>query len=342
MPMSDNTPIKRRKMDQSCQTREHNCMNKSDAGSFNSTPIRLCQQNKLINYRVILARRGYLVHETLGSGSYSKVKRAVNMFCNGELTAVKIIDRQKAPNDYLERFLPRELEIWPHLRHQNLLQLQEVFQDGRRVYMITDFAPNGDVLKYIQDHGAVTEGQSKTWMWQICDAVKYMHNLNFAHRDLKLENLLLDSGMNIKVADFGFVRKNAGNSLSKTYCGSKSYAAPEILIGKPYKPKKSDVWALGVILYIIVTGKMPFDETKGTRHILKEQEALKLRWPKHNPVSEDLQLLVTNMFTWFFEKRPDIFSVMEDPWFMMKDEPVSNESSNTSLELKAGEPFLSP
>ena len=236
------------------------------------------------------------------------------MYQHQHVVAVKIIDRLKAPKDYQERFLPRELEIWPRLKHPHLLQLVEFFHDGRRVFMVTDFAPNGDVLKFIQSRGAVTEESAGKWMAQICDAVKYMHSLNIAHRDLKLENLLLDTNMNIKVADFGFVRKDAGISLSSTYCGSKSYAAPEILIGRPYNPKRSDIWALGVILYIMVTGRMPFDESKGTRHVLREQERLKLYWPQKISFTESLQKFVVDMFTWSYEKRPDIDGVLKDRW----------------------------
>lgn len=102
-------------------------------------------------------------------------------------------------------------------------------QDSQRVYMVLEYADGGDALKHIQLTGAISEELARTWTGQIISAVGYMHKLDIAHRDLKLENLLIDSSNNMKLCDFGFVREAAAGDLSQTYCGSKSYAAPEIL-----------------------------------------------------------------------------------------------------------------
>ena len=104
-----------------------------------------------------------------------------------------------------------------------------VVQDRQRVYMVLEYADGGDALKHIQSTGAISEDRARLWTSQIASAVRYMHDLDIAHRDLKLENLLIDSGDNIKLCDFGFVREATPGDLSQTYCGSKSYAAPEIL-----------------------------------------------------------------------------------------------------------------
>ena len=97
------------------------------------------------------------------------------------------------------------------------------------MYMVLEYADGGDALKHIQTTGALSEDRARMWTSQIASAVRYMHDLDIAHRDLKLENLLLDSSDNIKICDFGFVREATPGDLSQTYCGSKSYAAPEIL-----------------------------------------------------------------------------------------------------------------
>ena len=102
-------------------------------------------------------------------------------------------------------------------------------QDRQRVYMVLEYADGGDALKHIQSTGAISEDRARLWTSQIASAVRYMHDLDVAHRDLKLENLLIDSSHNIKICDFGFVREATPGDLSQTYCGSKSYAAPEIL-----------------------------------------------------------------------------------------------------------------
>ena len=209
-------------------------------------------------YRAVLAKKGFVVRDTLGAGTYSKVRWAYNLNHYTDKVAVKIIDRSKAPQDYQTRFLPRELRIWPKLHHRHLIHMYEYFEDSKRVYIIQEYAPGGDALKYIQSHGAVSEAWAKIWIRQIADAVKYLHQQDICHRDLKLENLLLDVYMNIKICDFGFVRDQCKHDMSKTYCGSKSYASPEILMGTPYEARKADIWAMGVILYIFVTGSYLF------------------------------------------------------------------------------------
>ncbi|KAK3611336.1 hypothetical protein CHS0354_029988 [Potamilus streckersoni] len=261
-------------------------------------------------YRAVLSRRNYLVKQTLGSGSYSKVKLAYYLEGDPTKWAVKIIDRSKAPKDFQARFLPRELSIWPKLRHPNIIRMVEMFEDDHRVYMILEYAENGDVLRYIQKTGAIKDALARIWIRQVCDAVRYLHEQNISHRDLKLENLLLESAYNIKICDFGFVKDNCTDELSKTYCGSKSYAAPEILRGEPYDPKKADIWAIGVILYIFITGKMPFDESKGNHGVLEEQRKLNFPWHKFRNVTSEKQLQGSARYTHHSrygmdEKRPE-------------------------------------
>ncbi|KAK7105124.1 testis-specific serine/threonine-protein kinase 3-like [Littorina saxatilis] len=265
-------------------------------------------------YRAILAKNNYLVRKTLGNGSYSKVKLAISLSRNKEYVAIKIVDRNRAPSDFQTKFLPRELDVWPRLRHTNIVRVLDTFDDGRRVYMILDYQENGDVLRYIQKVGALNEPLAQSWTWQVCDACRYLHDQNITHRDLKLENLLLDRNFHIKICDFGFVKGDCLADLSRTYCGSKSYAAPEILLGEPYDPKKADSWAIGVILYIFITGKMPFDESRGNAGVLEEQRRLEFPWRKYKKVTPDERDLVLRLFTYDFRMRPDIHAVLATPW----------------------------
>ncbi|KAL8568268.1 hypothetical protein ACOMHN_040841 [Nucella lapillus] len=265
-------------------------------------------------YRAILAKHNYLVRKTLGNGSYSKVKLAISLGRNKEAVAVKIVDRNRAPSDFQTKFLPRELDVWPRLRHPNIVRVLDTFDDGRRVYMVLDYQENGDVLRYIQKVGALNDPLAQSWTWQVCDAARYLHDQNITHRDLKLENLLLDRNFHIKICDFGFVKGDCLVDLSRTYCGSKSYAAPEILKGEPYDPKKADTWAIGVILYIFITGKMPFDESRGNAGVLDEQKRLEFPWRKYKKVTPEERELVMRLFTFEFRLRPDIHAVLVTPW----------------------------
>ena len=286
-------------------------------------------------YRAVLANRGFLVKQTLGSGSYSKVKFAHCFDFERDKAAVKIVDRNKAPRDFQQRFLPREIEIWPKLKHPHIIRLLDIFEDSRRVYMILEYGENGDVLRYIQRSGAIKEPMARDWLRQISEAVRYLHEQNITHRDLKLENLLLDANYNIKICDFGFVKEDHNRDLSSTYCGSKSYAAPEILKGEPYDPRKADIWAIGVILYIFVTGKMPFDESKGNHGVLEEHRKLNFPWHKlRRSVSDECKALILWCFKYDYNERPDIYDLLGSTWFKMDAKtkvPVQN-SDIASIE----------
>ena len=284
-------------------------------------------------YRAVLAKKGLLVRQTLGSGSYSKVKLVL---CLKNYTfskaAVKIIDRNKAPRDFQTRFLPRELAVWPRMEHTNITRMHEMFEDNCRVYMVLEFAENGDVLRFIQRSGAIKGHLARIWIRQVCDAVRYLHDQDITHRDLKLENLLLDNMFNVKLCDFGFVKSHSMKELSKTYCGSKSYASPEILRGEPYDPKKADVWAIGVILYIFITGKMPYDESKGNQGVLEEQKKLNFPWQKFKFVTNEVKDLIVRLFQQNYTDRPDIHGILDTDWVKRVQEDAPETEGATSKE----------
>lgn len=138
------------------------------------------------------------------------------------------------------------------------------------------YAENGDLLTHVKQRGAIEELQTKVWFIQMAKALRYLHNLGIAHRDFKCENILLTRRYNIKLADFGFARyssdKNGHEALSETYCGSAAYAAPEVVCGLPYDPKLADSWSLGVVLFILLNGKMPFDDANVSKLVIDQRK----------------------------------------------------------------------
>ena len=280
--------------------------------------------------RCIMARNGYIAGVDLGSGSYSKVKLARDVGNNDELVAVKIVDRAMAPHDYQQTFLPRELNTWPHIVHPNIIRHHETFQETRRIFMVLEYVSGGDLLTFVQASGAVGERRARSWFSQICEAMCYVHSLECAHRDLKLENILLTGDLErIKICDFGFVT-DTGSELSDIYCGSRSYAAPEILLGKPYDPKKADIWALGVILYILVVGRMPFDETRGVGNILSEQHSLSMASLSKAGVTVRCQRLMMRIFAYQYRERPTVSDILTDDWFNEEPEVASVVTRGTA------------
>ncbi|XP_068127691.1 testis-specific serine/threonine-protein kinase 1-like [Hyperolius riggenbachi] len=234
----------------------------------------------------VLLQKGYKIGKHLGEGSYAKVKSAYSNRLKSNV-AVKIIDRQKAPRDFVEKFLPRELEILTKVSHNSIIKTLEIFEKpNKKVYIIMELCVQGDLLEFIKSKGALSEETSRKLFRQIIIAVKYCHDKDIVHRDLKCENLLLDKDFNLKISDFGFARHvyhdvNGKVILSNTFCGSAVYASPEVLQGIPYNPKIHDVWSLGVILYIMVTCAMPYDDSN-IKRMLRQQKAHKIDF-SHSP-----------------------------------------------------------
>ncbi|KAK5645017.1 hypothetical protein RI129_006317 [Pyrocoelia pectoralis] len=223
-----------------------------------------------------LKQLGYIIGKKIGEGAYSKV--CVALFThNGVRTkiACKIINKKNVHSDLMKKFLPREISIISMIDHPNIINILNILEINKVVYMFMEHCKNGDLLEYIRTHGELSERRTKHFFRQTVDAVQYLHNQNIAHRDLKCENIFLTQNNTVKLGDFGFARKsiddNTGKKLlSNTYCGSAAYAAPEVLQGIPYDPKMYDVWSTGCILFIMLFASMPYDDSN-VRQMLKNQ-----------------------------------------------------------------------
>ncbi|KAJ7991080.1 hypothetical protein DPEC_G00293530 [Dallia pectoralis] len=199
----------------------------------------------------------YRLLKTIGKGNFAKVKLARHILTGREV-AIKIIDKtQLNPNSLQKLF--REVRIMKLLNHPNIVKLFEVIETERTLYLVMEYASGGEVFDYLVAHGRMKEKEARAKFRQIVSAVQYCHQKNIVHRDLKAENLLLDADMNIKIADFGFSNEFTMGSKLDTFCGSPPYAAPELFQGKKYDGPEVDVWSLGVILYTLVSGSLPFD-----------------------------------------------------------------------------------
>ncbi|KAJ8950860.1 hypothetical protein NQ318_011156 [Aromia moschata] len=240
-----------------------------------------------------LSSRGYRLLSKLGEGSYACVYLAELTGASDEkdkankTLACKILDISKAPKDFVKKFLPRELDILAKVNHPYIIHIHSIFQRKTKYFIFMRNAENGDLLEYVLKKGPISEAQSRVWFRQMGLALQYLHDMEIAHRDLKCENVLISSNYNIKIADFGFSRiviDNSGRKVtSTTYCGSLSYAAPEVLRGMPYHPKIADMWSLGVILYIMINKAMPFDDVNIKR--LHDQQVNR-RWKFRSKVVE--------------------------------------------------------
>ncbi|EDO33625.1 predicted protein [Nematostella vectensis] len=267
----------------------------------------------------VLSAYGYALGDTLGKGSYAVVKAAYSRKLKKQV-AVKIVTKKKAPDDYLTKFLPREIQVMKHLNHSNVVSLHEAIETSSRIYIILDLADNGDLLEYIRSNGAIPENEARLFYHQLVDAVEYLHNKGVVHRDLKCENILLNRDNRILISDFGFARTQhvmadtGKRRLSQTFCGSYAYAPPEILRGIAYDGTLADIWSLGVVLYTMVSASLPFDDTN--LKVLLEQVSRDVVFSRRKKISDEVKDLVRRMLVADVKTRIDLASIRRHPWFV--------------------------
>ena len=174
--------------------------------------------------------------------------------------AVKILEKNKITEEADVERVSREIHILKMIRHPNIIQLYEIIETPRQLYLIMEYASGGELFEFIVTNTRLKEKEACKFLQQIISGVEYLHELNIVHRDLKPENLLLDHEKNIKLVDFGLSNTYTKGGTLKTACGSPCYAAPEMIAGQDYHGARVDMWSCGVILYAMVCGYLPFED----------------------------------------------------------------------------------
>ncbi|KAJ8309428.1 hypothetical protein KUTeg_014302 [Tegillarca granosa] len=273
-----------------------------------------------------LRQRGYVLGSLLGEGSYAKVKSAHSDKLQKRV-AVKIINKKKAPKDFREKFLPRELDIASKLDHPNTIKMFEYFEFHNKVFIIMEYCGHGDLLE-----GALPEDVAKEKFKELVSAIDYLHKNKIVHRDLKCENVLLDKQNRIKVSDYGFSRYFNPGDISKTFCGSAAYAAPEILQGTPYHVPLHDIWSMGVVLYIMVCASMPYDDSN-IKKMVKDQLERKVAFSKTKNISDNCKDLIHKILEVNVKKRLPITSMLEHPWLQVSSHEKKLDRHDHSQRL---------
>eukprot|EP00008_Paramoeba_atlantica_P004575 CAMPEP_0201488894 /NCGR_PEP_ID=MMETSP0151_2-20130828/20086_1 /ASSEMBLY_ACC=CAM_ASM_000257 /TAXON_ID=200890 /ORGANISM="Paramoeba atlantica, Strain 621/1 / CCAP 1560/9" /LENGTH=391 /DNA_ID=CAMNT_0047874295 /DNA_START=62 /DNA_END=1234 /DNA_ORIENTATION=- len=277
--------------------------------------------------------------QEIGEGSFAVVKLGQKI-STGERVAVKVIEKKNVP-DEMRHLIEHECNILRRLNHKNVIHLHHATEDKNYIYLFMPYFAGGDLHAFLDDYEYLAEPIAFKIFYQLVDAVNHCHVNNIIHRDIKLENMLLDDAdkLNVTLIDFGFstIRKET-DALLDDYPGSPAYAAPELMQGIPYPGYSSDIWAMGVVLYILVTGEYPFwSENRHKMYTQIVSHELDFRSFPH--VSAGCQNLLINMLAKDWRKRPSIEKIRKHSWYQEHWQTVRPAVRRSStLEQRATPP----
>ncbi|XP_075957170.1 serine/threonine-protein kinase SIK3 homolog isoform X2 [Anarhichas minor] len=256
----------------------------------------------------------YEIERTIGKGNFAVVKLATHVITKAKV-AIKIVDKTQLDDENLKKIF-REVQIMKLLKHPHIIRLYQVMETERMIYLVTEYASGGEIFDHLVAHGRMAEKDARKKFKQIVAAVHFCHCRNIVHRDLKAENLLLDHNLNIKIADFGFSNLFSRGQLLKTWCGSPPYAAPELFEGKEYDGPKVDIWSLGVVLYVLVCGALPFDGST-LQNLRARVLSGKFRIPFF--MSTDCEYLIRHMLVLEPSRRLTMEQINKNKWMRLGD-----------------------
>ena len=254
----------------------------------------------------------YKLGEEIGSGAFGKVILGLHMI-TGEKVAIKILDKfilSQTPEDY--ELVRQELSILKIVKHKYIVQLYEILETPQHIFIIMEYCEGQDIMDYILTRNRLSEDESLKYFQQLINALYYLHNQNITHRDIKIDNLLLDRNLDLKLIDFGLSTRYRDDRLLNQPCGTVVYAAPEVLDCKEYHGMLADVWSSGIVLFGMLSGFLPFgdpDDEVNKKLVLKG----KIEMPKF--FSKEAKDLLKHMLDLNPLTRYTLEEIMSHPWF---------------------------
>ncbi|ORY97534.1 hypothetical protein BCR43DRAFT_489935 [Syncephalastrum racemosum] len=263
----------------------------------------------------------YSIGETIGEGTYGKVKLGYHQI-TGRRVAIKKISKQHAP------LMAREIHHHRQLKHPNIVTLFEILTTESAIYVVCEHCPNGELFDLLTSSGRFSEQRAQSYFRQLIHALRHCHERGIVHRDLKLENILLDADNRPKICDFGFARQVEDRQLLETFCGSLAYSAPEIISRRRYTGPETDVWSMGVILYTLLAGELPFDDDN---EVVMQRKIVNLDYEMPAYFSPEAKDLITNLLRLDPTKRLTTDQIMNHPWLTMAHDE-DNDTVSTDVD----------
>uniref|UniRef100_A0A671F6D3 calcium/calmodulin-dependent protein kinase n=1 Tax=Rhinolophus ferrumequinum TaxID=59479 RepID=A0A671F6D3_RHIFE len=276
----------------------------------------------------------YDFREVLGTGAFSEVILAEDKRTQ-KLVAIKCIAKKALEGK--EGSMENEIAVLHKIKHPNIVALDDIYESGGHLYLIMQLVSGGELFDRIVEKGFYTERDASRLIFQVLDAVKYLHDLGIVHRDLKPENLLyysLDEDSKIMISDFGLSKMEDPGSVLSTACGTPGYVAPEVLAQKPYS-KAVDCWSIGVIAYILLCGYPPFYDENDAKLF---EQILKAEYEFDSPYWDDISDSAKDFIQHLMEKDPEkrftCEQALQHPWIAGDTALDKNIHQSVSEQIK--------
>ncbi|KAJ6458124.1 other/AUR protein kinase [Mycena vitilis] len=248
----------------------------------------------------------------LGKGKFGRVYMVRTKSAPKYILALKTLYKSELVQNKVEKQTRREIEIQQNLRHPNILRLYGFFHDEKRIFLMLEFAGQGELYRQLSKHGNFSERRSARYIDQMADALIYLHGKHVIHRDIKPENLLLGINGELKIGDFGW-SVHAPGLRRMTLCGTLDYLPPEMVEGKEHN-EKVDYWALGVLTYEFMIGAPPFEDRGSVNNTYRRIAKVDLKFPA--TISADAKDLISKLLQHDPQKRLPLTEVLCHPWIV--------------------------
>ena len=275
----------------------------------------------------------YSIGRQIGQGAYASVKLGLDKTSSHKV-AIKIYDKVKMMDPHRRRNVRREIEVMAQLQHSNCVRLIEAINTSKQICLVMEYVQGGSLHGYLKQRALrrLEEAEARRVFVQIVTGLQYCHAKSIAHRDIKLENVLLDENREVKIIDFGFSTQTVAGQRSRMFCGTPSYMAPEIVARKEYSAAQADIWALGVLLFALLAGSFPFKGITDKDLYSKIQRGL-FDLPVSIPPLA--RALIQKMLTIEPSRRPACSDILKHAWITSEsqakeaEEPAKHECSSS-------------
>ena len=267
----------------------------------------------------------YKYGRIIGRGAFGKVNLGLNIL-TGRVVAIKSFNKQNISTFTSEEKIRKETNLMRNLRHPSITKILEMFESEKYVLIIMEYVSGGNLQSFVKKRRKLNEQIAKILFKQIMEGIKYIHSRNIVHRDIKLENILIDLNNNIKICDFGVSKKIHCDSILEDQCGTPVYMAPEIIANEGYRGFPVDIWSAGVSLYLMLSGNIPFNKT--SKHTLQE-EIVTSAYPPIKGISDEAENLLSGLLDKNPNTRLTVDEVLAHPW--LREDEIDNKNPKINL-----------